>query len=113
VAHLKHSWLDNDRHLIRHGIQKATEALEAAGAWRVQAGPVSSAHPMGTVRMGKDPQKSVVNSYCQSHDIPNLFVTDTSVFPTGGGANVTLTAMAISLRAAGYLIEQARAGHLN
>lgn len=113
VAHLKHSWLDNDRHLIRHGIQKATEALEAAGAWRVQAGPVSSAHPMGTVRMGKDPQKSVVNSYGQSHDIPNLFVTDTSVFPTGGGANVTLTAMAISLRAAGYLIEQARAGHLN
>ena len=96
VAHLKHWWTDNDRRLIQHGSQKAKEILEAAGAWRVQAGPVSSAHPMGTVRMGNDPQTSVINPYCQSHDIPNLFVTDTSIFPTGGGANITLTAMAIT-----------------
>lgn len=113
VAHLQHSWTDNDRHLIQHGIEKAREILEAAGAWRVQAGPVSSAHPMGTVRMGNDPRSSVVSSYCQSHDIPNLFVTDTSVFPTGGGANVTLTAMAVTLRASRYIIEQAKAGSFN
>jgi choline dehydrogenase-like flavoprotein len=113
VAHLKHSWTDNDRALIQHGIEKARETLEAAGAWRVQAGPVSSAHPMGTVRMGQDPQTSVINSFCQSHDIPNLFVTDTSVFPSGGGANVTLTAMAVTLRASRYIIEQAKVGNLN
>jgi choline dehydrogenase-like flavoprotein len=113
VAHLKHSWADNDRDLIQHGIQKATETLEAAGAWQVRAGPVSSAHPMGTVRMGHDAQTSVVNSHCQSHDIPNLFVTDTGFFPTGGGANTTLTAMAIALRASFYIIEQAKAGELN
>jgi choline dehydrogenase-like flavoprotein len=113
VAHLTHGWAENDVRLIQHGIQQSTEILEAAGAWRVQAGPVSSAHPMGTVRMGDDPQTSVVNSYCQSHDIPNLFVTDTSVFPTGGGANTTLTAMAIALRASHYIIEQARAGELD
>jgi choline dehydrogenase-like flavoprotein len=107
VAHLRHSWADNDRRLIQHGIQKAVETLEAAGAWRVQAGPVSSAHPMGTVRMGRDPQTSVINSFCQSHDIPNLFVTDTSVFPTGSGVNTTLTAMAIALRASRYIIQQA------
>jgi choline dehydrogenase-like flavoprotein len=99
--------------LIQHGSQKAKEILEAAGAWQVQTGPVSSAHPMGTVRMGNDPQTSVVNSFCQSHDIPNLFVTDSSVFPTGGGANITLTAMAITLRASRYIIEQAKAGNLN
>ena len=113
VAHLKHSWADNDRALIQHGIQKAKETLEAAGAWQVQAGPVSSAHPMGTVRMGNDLKSSVINPYCQSHDIPNLFITDTSVFPTGGGANITLTAMAITLRASAYIIEQAKAGNLN
>jgi len=113
VAHLKHSWAENDRQLIQHGIQKAKETLEAAGAWRVEAGPVSSAHPMGTVRMGNDPQTSVINPYGQAHDIPNLFVTDTSVFPTGGGANITLTAMAITLRASQHIIEQAKAGHLN
>jgi choline dehydrogenase-like flavoprotein len=113
VAHLRHSWADNDQRLIQHGIQKATETLEAAGAWRVQAGPVSSAHPMGTVRMGHNPQSSVLNSYCQSHDIPNLFVTDTSVFPTGGGVNITLTAMAITLRATRHMIQEAKAGNLN
>jgi choline dehydrogenase-like flavoprotein len=113
VAHLKHCWTDNDRALIRHGIQKAGEILEAAGAWKVQAGPVSSAHPMGTVRMGYDPASSVVNSFGQSHDIPNLFVTDTSLFPTGGGANITLTAMAIALRASRYIIEQVKVGNLN
>jgi len=112
VAHLKHSWADNDRRLIQHGIQKAGETLEAAGAWRVQAGPVSSAHPMGTARMGHDSQTSVINSHCQSHDIPNLFVTDTSVFPTGSGVNITLTAMAIALRASRYIIQQAKAGQL-
>jgi choline dehydrogenase-like flavoprotein len=113
VAHLSHSWLDNDRSLIQHGLERAKESLEAAGAWRVQAGPVSSAHPMGTVRMGHDPRRSVVNSFGQSHDIPNLFVADTSVFPTGGGANITLTAMAIALRASRYIVEQAKAGNLN
>jgi choline dehydrogenase-like flavoprotein len=113
VAHLKHSWADNDRALIQHGMQKARETLEAAGAWRVQAGPVSSAHPMGTVRIGQDLQTSVINSFCQSHDIPNLFVTDTSVFPSGGGANITLTAMAVTLRASRYIIEQAKLGNLN
>ena len=68
---------------------------------------------MGTVRMGTDPQTSVINPYCQSHDIPNLFVTDTSIFPTGGGANITLTAMAISLRASQYIVEQIKVSHLN
>lgn len=112
VAHLHHSWSENDRRMIQHAIQTAKDLLEAAGAWRVQAGPVSSAHPMGTVRMGSDPHTSVVNAYGQSHDIPNLFVTDTSVFPTGGGTNITLTAMAIALRASAYLCEQLRLGNL-
>lgn len=113
VAHLKHSWGENDRRLIQHGIDKAKELLAAAGAWRRVAGPISSAHPMGTVRMGHDPQMSVINSYCQSHDIPNLFVADTSVLPTGGGTNITLTAMAVAHRASRYIIEQAKAGNLN
>jgi len=113
VAHLRHGWADNDLHLIQHGIQKAQEILEAAGAWRVQAGPVSSAHPMGTVRMGNDSKTSVVNACCQSHDIPNLFVVDTSVFPTGGGVNITLTAMAVALSAARFIIGQAKTGNLS
>jgi choline dehydrogenase-like flavoprotein len=50
----------------------------------------------------------VVNAFCQSHDIPNLFVCDTSVFVTGSGLNPTLTAMAIVSRAAEHLAQCAR-----
>jgi choline dehydrogenase-like flavoprotein len=113
VAHLHHRWHENDLKLIQHGGQKAAEVLEAAGAWKVKIGPVSSAHPMGSVRIGNDPKTSVLNSYCQSHDIPNLYVTDTSIFPTGGGGNITLTAMAVTLRASEHLKEQLRLKNLN
>ena len=68
---------------------------------------------MGTVRMGERADAAVLNDHCQSHDIPNLFVTDTSVFVSGGGANITLTAMAITLRASQYLKDQLRLGNLN
>jgi choline dehydrogenase-like flavoprotein len=113
VAHLHHCWGENVRRMIQNATQTARDLLEAAGAWRVQPGPVSSAHPMGTVRMGNDPRTSVVNAYGQSHDVPNLFVTDTSVFPSGGGTNVTLTAMAITQRASEYLRAHLRRGDLN
>lgn len=56
-------------------------------------------HIMGTCRMGKDPAKSVVDADGRSHDHPNLFIVGTSVFPTCGTANPTLTAVALTLRA--------------
>ena len=70
-------------------------------------------HMSGTCRMGLDPQKSVVNSFCQSHDVPNLFVIDSSCFVTeGGGDSPSLTIQAIALRASDYLIHEAKQGHL-
>jgi choline dehydrogenase-like flavoprotein len=65
---------------------------------------------MGSCRMGDDPQSAVVNDRCQSHDIPNLFICDTSVFVTGAGVNPTLTAMAITSRAIDHLAHFARNG---
>ena len=62
--------------------------------------------------MGCDRATSVVNEFCQSHDIPNLFICDTSVFVTGSGVNPTLTAMAIASRAADYIAASARGGKL-
>lgn len=62
--------------------------------------------------MGRDPKTSVVNSFCQAHDVKNLFVTDGSVFTTSSEKNPTLTIMALSLRAAGYIREQRRRGEL-
>jgi choline dehydrogenase-like flavoprotein len=56
-------------------------------------------HIMGTCRMGDDPGSSVVDSNGRTHDHSNLYVVGSSVFPTAGTANPTLTAVALTLRA--------------
>jgi len=84
--------------------------MQASGAQKVRIGLNYGAHAMGGCRMGRDPATSVVNEFCQSHDVPNLFICDTSVFVTGSGVNPTLTAMAIADRAAGQIVAAARRG---
>ncbi|SPB18195.1 glucose dehydrogenase [Caballeronia novacaledonica] len=69
-------------------------------------------HETGGVRMGADPSKSILNSHNQSWDVPNLFVTDASSFPSGGCAGATLTAMAVTVRACEYIADQYNAGRL-
>jgi choline dehydrogenase-like flavoprotein len=87
--------------------------MAASGASRVRIGLNYGAHAMGTCRMGNDPGNSVVNSFGQSHDIPNLFICDTSVFVTGAGVNPTLTAMAIASRAAESMAGAASRGDVS
>jgi choline dehydrogenase-like flavoprotein len=67
--------------------------------WEGQ-GPFGTAHILGTARMGNDPRTSVTDPFGRLHQVPNVVVTDGSVFPTSGGANPTLTIMALALRAA-------------
>ena len=69
-------------------------------------------HELGTARMGVDPTTSVLNGYCQAHDVKNLFVTDGAGFVTNPDKNPTLTIMALSWRASEYLLEQAKSGSL-
>jgi len=64
------------------------------------AGPASTAHIMGTARMGDDPATSVVDPWGRMHDLENVYVADGSVFVSSGGFNPTLTIMALSLRMA-------------
>jgi choline dehydrogenase-like flavoprotein len=71
-----------------------------------------ASHEVGTARMGNDPRRSVLNSYCQAHDVKNLFVTDGSAFTTSSEKNPTLTIMALSLRACDYIAQQKRMGEL-
>jgi choline dehydrogenase-like flavoprotein len=77
--------------------------------------PGSSAHEMGTARMGSDPATSVLNAHNQAWDVPNLFVTDAASFPSSGHRNPTLTIMALTVRACGYLadrLEECKRGEL-
>jgi choline dehydrogenase-like flavoprotein len=60
-------------------------------------------HHMGTTRMGSDPSSSVVDANCRTHDVENLWIASSSVFPTGGAANPTLTIGALSLRVAEHV----------
>ena len=55
---------------------------------------------MGTTQMGADPTRSVTDSFRRSHDVPNLFVAGSSLFPTVRTANPTLTLAALALRTA-------------
>jgi choline dehydrogenase-like flavoprotein len=64
---------------------------------------VASAHPQGGNRMGENPANSVVNKHCQSHEIPNLFICDASVFPTSIGVNPQMTVMALATIAADHI----------
>jgi choline dehydrogenase-like flavoprotein len=100
VGRLTYEWCDNDLRLAAAARDKAAEMMAASGARQVRIGLNYGAHAMGTCRMGRDPRDSVVDEFCRSHDIPNLYICDTSVFVTSAGVNPTLTAMAIASRAA-------------
>ncbi len=63
-------------------------------------------HQAGTCRFGTDPATSVLNVDCQAHEVDNLYVVDTSVFPSIGAVNPALTAMANSLRVGDHLLER-------
>lgn len=64
-----------------------------------------SYHQMSTCRMGADPRTSVVDGHNQSHDLPGLFVTDASAFPSASGVNPMITVMAIAAAAAPHIAE--------
>jgi choline dehydrogenase-like flavoprotein len=112
VARVTYEWGDNDLKLAATARDKAAGMMSASGARKVRIGLNYGAHAMGSCRMGRDPRTSVVNENCQSHDIRNLFVCDTSVFVTGAGVNPTLTAMAIASRAVEHITQTARRGEL-
>ena len=69
-------------------------------------------HEVGTARMGADPKMSVLNGYCQAHDVKNLFVTDGAPLVTNPDKNPTLTIMALSWRASEYLLDEAKKGNI-
>jgi choline dehydrogenase-like flavoprotein len=80
---------------------------------RVRASDIfgmSAYHPLGTCRMGGDPEWSVVRHTCESWDIPDLFICDGSVIPSSPGVNPQLTIMALAMRCAGFIDERLAAG---
>jgi choline dehydrogenase-like flavoprotein len=99
VPHVVFEYHENDRRLIAHAIGQMERIMVAAGGTDVWSAD-RTAHLLGTCRMGSDPGNSVVNADCRAHDVPNLFICDGSVFPTGTAVNPSLTIEAIAARTA-------------
>jgi choline dehydrogenase-like flavoprotein len=111
VARITSKIHDNDLKMGRWVIDHNAEILEAAGAkkvYRVYPKRITGncSHQHGTTRMGDDPNASVLNKWCQAHEVDNLFVVDGGPFPTGTGANPTLTIMANAWRVSDYIADR-------
>jgi len=89
----------NADHLI-HRFAYMKTAIPVAGC----------AHQAGTCRFGTDPATSVLNTDCRAHEVDNLYIVDTSVFPSIGAVNPALTAMANALRVGDHLLDRLGAG---
>jgi choline dehydrogenase-like flavoprotein len=65
-----------------------------------------TAHQAGTVRFGTDPKASVLDPWCKAHELDNLYVVDTSFFPSIAAVNPTLTTVANAMRVGDHLLER-------
>ncbi|MGH9619835.1 MAG: GMC oxidoreductase [Bryobacteraceae bacterium] len=102
---------ENERNLRKDAADTIERWFRKAG-WDIicktdQVNPPGySIHEVGTCRMGNDPKTSVLNKWCQSHDIKNLFIVDGASFVSCGWQNPTMTILALSMRASEYLARQ-------
>ncbi len=113
--HCTHS--DNDRAIYNDFFERASELFHTAGGEIFDSQPAISVpgsliHEVGTSRMGADARSSVLNSFCQAHDVPNLFVFGGGCFVSTGDKHPTLTMMALTARGCNYLIDNARKGEI-
>ena len=91
---LGHLGMHPDHLIPRHAYLKT--AIPVAGV----------AHQAGTCRFGADAATSVLDRQCKAHELDNLYVVDTSFFPSIGAVNPALTAMANALRVGDHLLER-------
>jgi choline dehydrogenase-like flavoprotein len=115
ALHIDTRYTDNEFNMARDAVDTSMELAHLAGFELLAKNydpnpPGYSIHELGTCRMGNDPKTSVLNKWCQSHDIENLFVVDGSSFVSGGWQNPTMTILALAMRASEYLAEQMRRG---
>ena len=121
VLRFHFQWSDHERRQAQHMRETFTELFHLMGGEANPPGRRDAAgisiggsiiHEVGTVRMGDDPETSALNSFCQAHDVPNLFVCDAATFVSNPDKNPTLTINALTWRASDYLADAMRNGEL-
>jgi choline dehydrogenase-like flavoprotein len=103
----------NDVAMRNHAYKQGAAVYDAVGATRTfPTPPYPSTHNLGTNRMSEKPKDGVVNKWGQTHDIPNLFISDGSQFTTGAAENPTLTIVTLALRQADHIAGRMSRGEL-
>jgi choline dehydrogenase-like flavoprotein len=108
---------ENEKAMNKDMAASAGEMLEAAGFKNIQlqnnmSFPGNANHEMGTARMGHDRKTSVLNSFNQMHDVPNVFITDGACMTSGSCVNPSLTYMALTARACDYAVNEMKKQNL-
>jgi choline dehydrogenase-like flavoprotein len=117
-------WSEHEIKQAKHMKETFAEILHAMGAVITWGGddtaennyglhkPGRIIHEAGTVRMGNDPKKSVLNKFSQAHDCKNLFCVDGGQFVSQADKNITWTILALSMRASEYIINEMKKQNL-
>jgi choline dehydrogenase-like flavoprotein len=113
VADVRYDDHPNDVAMRSHAYARGAAIYDAVGATRtLPTPPYPSTHNLGTNRMSENPRDGVVNKWGQTHDVPNLFVSDGSQFTTGAAENPTLTIVALAMRQAEHIAGELSRGNL-
>jgi choline dehydrogenase-like flavoprotein len=123
VLRFHFKWSDYELKQVRHMRETFERIIQALGGTPLRPLPGEEdgegisvggeiIHEVGTTRMGDSPLTSVLNGYCQAHDVPNLFVADGGPFVSNADKNPTWTIMALAMRTCEYIAEERRKGNL-
>ena len=114
---IKVDYDENDEKILRDFLEQGTEMLEKAGCKNIRTSdsmqaPGLDIHEMGGVRMGKDPETSLLNGWNQMHLCKNVFVTDGACMTSTGTQNPSITFMALTARAVDYAAKSLKNGDI-
>ena len=112
---VKVDWQENEQDLV--SVNRCLDIISnyfgfgSLGRVKIVAKDIAShvfkfSHHIGSTRINDDPKQGVINRNCQVHGVKNLYIVGSSVFPTSGHANPTLTIVALSLRLSDYIKNQ-------
>jgi len=123
VLRFHFKWSDYEYNQVKHMQETFRQIITTMGGTPFGAMPPKESgygiatggriiHEVGTTRMGSDPKSSVLNAFCQTHEVKNLFVADGGSFVSQANKNPTWTILALSMRASEFIVSERKKGTL-
>ena len=123
VLRFHFQWTDREYKQVRHMQETFRAIIQEMGGTPLSTMPTKEEgygietggriiHELGVTRMGNDSKSSVVNKYCQAHDVKNLFIADAGPFVSNADKNPTWTILALAMRTGEYVADQRNKGNI-